>query len=91
MHAGNAVSPDDVMRCYVDQGDREVLFLSRDDLLPVGREERVVRGEERLTRNEVARPGKLPRDPSLRINFEQPVVVLIDDQDRTRKNGRVRA
>ena len=59
--------------------------------LAVGREERVVRHQERLARREVAGPRKLPSDPALRVDDQQPVVPVVGDEDVARQHERIRA
>ncbi len=88
-YARHAVPVDDLAGGHGYHADDVVVFLGHDDVLAVGREERVVRHQERLAGREVAGPRKLPSDPALRVDDQQPVVPVVGDEDVARQHGRI--
>ena len=89
-HTRRAVPVDDPVGGDVDHADDRVFLLGRDDVLAVGREERIVGQQEGLAVREVTAAGELPADPAMRVDDQEPVVPVVGDQDVTRQHRRVR-
>ena len=89
-HPGVPVAPHDLPGGDVDDGDDEVVFLSGNDVAPIGGKEGVVRYDERLAGRQVTglRPG--PTDVALGVDDEQAVVQFVGDQHRAREDAGVR-
>jgi hypothetical protein len=81
--AGDAAGRD------VDHRDRLVLLLGGDDRPAVWGDERVIGRAEHLAAPEDTGAGEPPADPPVRVNQQQPPVVLIGDQHVTGQRRRI--
>src|SRR5580692_3010085 len=79
--ARHAVPVDDLAGGDGYHRDDVVVFLRGDDVPAVGREKRVVWLQERLAGREVPGARELPPDAALRVDNQQPVVVVVGDED----------
>ncbi len=85
--AVSAVLPDHASRRDIDAIDDLMRFVVRDDRLPVGRHECIVRGEQ-LTRREAARHREPPDDLASVRDDQEPPVAAVGDQQTARETGR---
>jgi hypothetical protein len=77
------------VRGDVDHADDGVVLLGGDDVLAVRGEERVVGHLEGLAPGQVTGLRELPPDTALRVDDQEPVVVVVGDQHVTRQGGRI--